>query len=278
MTETIHIFDEFANLGDEMTPELRHRKRTQTEHLVYDVLKAKYMPRFNEYWNTCKIPSQPDSSGCIVLTERRIHPNLEFVLKNAAYYARGWSILIHCSDINYEYCKSLLGPHKDSIQVHISFTGNPSREQGIAEYNLFLGSSDFYTTIQTPNIVIMEMDTYFRKPIPPSFFQYDFIGAPFSWDESSMGGGLNFRKRDSMRKITESFPPSPMPNDMYTCNACKTLGMKIPSFEEGLTFFVESCLYEDPVGVHQWWTFFDPSLEDADLIFHSLLTCEEIVL
>jgi hypothetical protein len=42
-----------------------------------------------------------------------------------------------------------------------------------------------------------------------------------------------------------------------------------------LAYFVENYYTEDPVGVHQWWTFFFPNqTEGAEEIFHSLLSLE----
>lgn len=273
MTESIHIFDEFT--GIELTPELRHKKRLQAEHLVYDILKAKYLPRFQEYWASCTIPK--DASGCIVLIERRIHPNLEFILKNAAYYARGWSIAIVCSDINFKYCESLLGAQKESVQLISYFKGNPDPQQGKDEYNSLLSSPTFYNMFKSDFLFCMEMDTYFRKQIPSEIFAYDYIAAPFSWNPELQGSGLNYRNRKAMLKLTEAFPPTMTPADIWTYEGVKALGLQIAPFEKALILIVESCLYEDPVGVHQWWTFFDPMMDDAEIIFNCLLACDEIL-
>lgn len=271
MTETLHIFDEFPS--EELTKEERHLKRMRVEPLLFDILKEKYGKQLRENWK--KNPPPRDSEKCILIIERRIHENLEFVFHNAVQYGKGWSICFVCSDMNFEYCRAISQNHPNIYFIPI-FQGSPSYSEARNEYNTLLMSPAFYEALPWKMLCIMQTDSYLRKQIPDSVLDYDYIASPALWDEKNLVGGLSFRKKEAMIKITKEFKREIPSEDLFISEGCTELGLKKPSFEEAMFYSAESCLYEDPMGVHQWWTFFSVGLEDAELIFHSLLTLDTI--
>jgi hypothetical protein len=48
----------------------------------------------------------------------------------------------------------------------------------------------------------------------------------------------------------------------------------MPDIVRGIEYIAESCYYDDPMGVHQWWTFFTMDEEHSELIFHKYLELE----
>ena len=270
--QTINIFDDFPESMEQITVERKHQKRLQLEPLIYDILKFKYLPILCEAYNVYQIPK--NTNKCIVIIERRIHENLFFLIRNIAYFAKGWSVCIVCSDINMEYCKQIAGHNVNNIQFLPLFTGNPEPALGKKEYNDLLKNPEFYRQLNVDNLLFMQTDTYLRKTLPDSILSYDYAASPYAWDETLSGGGLSFRKRLPMIDICEKMLVKNYDEDAYICNGIHTLGYKMPEFMEGITYFTESCFYEDPVGIHQWWTFFTKEMEDSDLIFNSLLTLE----
>jgi hypothetical protein len=151
------------------------------------------------------------------------------------------------------------------------FKGLTSRQEGILEYNRLLKSPEFYRQLPAEHLLFLQTDSYLRRPVPEEWVAYDLIAAPYAWDEESVGGGTYYRKRSSMIQICEKFLEDIWQEDAFLCKGARALGMKIPAFEKGLEYIVESCLYEDPIAVHQWWTFFSGTDEDSEAIFHSLL-------
>ena len=244
--ETIHIFDEFPG---ENTLENIHEKRMKLEPLIYDILKRKYFRLFEEYWRNNTI--KKDSNESIVIVERRIHPNLAFLLRNMFYYARDWSITIICSDNNYNYIKTICTNNKDNVNILALFNGNPSREVAINEYNSLLKDYTFYEKLIYEHLFFVQTDTYLRKPIDESMFNYDYVAAPWSWDETSAGGGMSYRKRSAMIDICKNFKGDYNMEDGFINNGIKVLGYKMPEFMDGIQYVVESCYYDDPMGVHQ---------------------------
>lgn len=273
MIETIHIFDEFSQSPDELTLEQRHKKRIALDPLIYDILKTKYSAKLEAFWKGHGVSKHTDSY--IVIVERRIHPNFAFTLYNMAYFARQWGIILVCSDVNYEYCKKVCGHLADSIHILPLLHGNPEPKQGIQEYNRLLKSAAFYESLPGEHYVFFQVDSYLRKPIPKEWKSYDYIAAPYEWNEASVGGGLSYRKKKAMIHVCKETPDDVNDEDAFICKGIRALGYSIPPFELGITYVAESCLYEDPIGVHQWWTFFFPKqTDDAEEIFHSLLSME----
>lgn len=271
MIETIHMFDGFSESPDELTDELRHAKRMAIEPLVYNCLIRKYGAFLKRFWDTHTVPV---SNKRIVIVERRIHPNLAFVLYNAAYYGPDWGITIVCSDANYEYCKSVVGD-KPTVAVIPLFTGIGTVDQGKQEYNQLLQSSEFYRGFEEETLCIVETDCYFRRKIPNWVLDYDLVACPYTWDESMAGGGLSFRKRDAMIRICETFPIKLDAQDVYLWKGARELGLRLPSCEISEGGLTESIFSLTAFGVHQWWTFFFPKeLPDAELYLKELLTLQ----
>jgi hypothetical protein len=270
--DSIHMFDEFLHRPDELTPELRHQKRMALEPLIFGVLQRKYGAFLQKFWNTHTVP--PMTNKRIVIVERRIHPNLQFVLHNAAYYGNNWGISLICSDTNYEYCKAIVG-NKESVSVIPLFQGTGTPEQGKQEYNKLLQSADFYKSFSEDNLCIVETDCYFRRKIPDWVLDYDLIGCPYSWDNLMAGGGLSFRNKNAMIRICETFPEKLPAQDVYLWEGALSLRLKLPTSEEAAKQLTESVFSKNPFGTHQWWTFFFPNdIPDADLYFRELLTLQ----
>ena len=77
----MEIFSDFSKKIGDMSPEERHTKRLVMEERIYTILKNKYLDYFRNWWLNYTVPKVSDKS--IVIVERQIHPNLEFILYNA---------------------------------------------------------------------------------------------------------------------------------------------------------------------------------------------------
>ena len=270
--ETIHIFDEFKQSPSEITTEEKHNKRVKLEPLIFDILKTKYGTILNNAYNSYEPPLQNKEKGYILIIERRVHENLRFILHNAAWAAAaGWCIGFICSDVNEEYCKTISGGKAFVLPI---FKGSPDRDEARSEYNRILKDPEFYRGLPSENLLFLQTDSYLRKQVPDYLADYDYIGAPFAWDEMNAGGGTTFRKRSVMIDICERFHEDIPSEDLFISKGIRELNYRMPDFTDSVTYFTESCIYEDPIAVHQWWTFFWPGVEDAEFFLNSLLTLE----
>ena len=155
--QTLHIFDEYPNNTHYYTDQDRHLKRQRVEPLIFDILKTKYGKILKDRFNLYNPPSKGSEKGSIVIVERRIHQNLEFLIHNAATAAPDWSIVVVCSDTNYDYCR-LIGDNK--ITLIPFFTGVVSSKQGRDEYNHILQVAEFYQILPSENLLFMEVDSW----------------------------------------------------------------------------------------------------------------------
>jgi hypothetical protein len=252
-----HIFDEIPNELEAYKEDQKKWPRIwrhRYEPIIFSQLKEKYGTILHKHWDSCFIPKT--SEKAFVLVERRCHLNLEFILHNLAYFGEGWSIYIFCSKENQQFCEKLLGKHKYSINLIPIFENDVSMEEGVREYNQLLQESSFWKQIEAEHICTIEMDCYLRKKIPEELLDYDYVGTPWGWDLKSPGGsGLTIRRRSVMLAICESSLKTEM-QDSFVAQGVQELKLNwLRPKPTGLFMFVESYFTEDPVGVHQWWTF-----------------------
>jgi len=274
MTSSIHIFDEFQELVECLSDSERHRKRVELERLVFSALKTRYGAHFKAFWQSYIPPVYTKKK--IVIIERRIHENLEFILQNCAWAGAegGWGLAIVCSDMNLKYIQDLVGDKRGYIQIIPHFKGNPPPAEGKREYNDLLQKVKFYDLFNDDHLCLVEMDCYFRKPIPDSVLTCDYIASPYAWDPLGAGGGLSFRNRNVMREVCWAYPEKREAQDIFMSDNIRALGFSMPPLLYSKDIVAESILDADPVGVHQWWTFFSPKLENAEEIFHRFMTIE----
>lgn len=271
--DTIHIFDEFIDKDlNGSNPQILHEKRTKIEPFIYDILKTKYYSIFDTFWKNNSIKKNTNKS--IVIIERRIHPNLAFLIRNMFYYARDWSMTIICSDVNFSYLKTVLTNNSDNVILLPLFEGNPNRDIAINEYNNLLKSSYFYRLLPFEHLFIVQTDTYLRRKIDENILNYDYVASFFAWDKTSCGGGMSYRKRSSMISICDKFKKEISIEDCFINEGVKMLGYKIPDYKDGLNYICESCYSENPFGLHQWWTFYSIKSDPYLIFFNKYLELE----
>ena len=247
-----------------------HQQRLQLDPFIFATLKKLYGTLFQEFWNTTKtIPYESDKA--IVIVERRCHPNLEFILQNAAYFARGYTIYIYCSAANYSFIENICIPQLENIHICIVFDDIGTPKQGKEDYNRLLKEKFFWNTIKEEHILTIETDCYLLKPIPDLIYDYDYVASMWNWLETEPGGGgLSYRKCSVMKTICDLDEPSvkgDQMQDSFASNGIKFLDKKF-SHE----FFTESTFSENSIGTHQWWTFLDSTKPNAkDIIKKHLI-------
>lgn len=232
-----------------------HSARTQLEHFVFESLNARYGNALNAHMANCKIPKVSDKA--LVIVERRCHPNLEFVIKNALFFNPGFALHIFCSRANLEFITLILGKHVHDVHIHIVWEGIGTPVEGRVEYNNLLCTRKFWETFTEEHLILFETDCYFLRPVPPTIFDYDYVAAKWAWKpEHAGGGGLSYRKRSVMLDICDRYKPERVEmQDCFASEGVAALGYKTPTFQESGSFFTESVVSDRAVGTHQWWTF-----------------------
>ncbi len=230
--------------------------RNRYDPAVFQILTQVYGPTLDAFWKTHTPPL--NSKKAFVIVERRCHPNLWFILRNIAYFGRDWSIYIFCSKQNASYIADILGDKLANVHLNILFTEVVDAATGVREYNELLKLREFWGRIDAENICTIEMDCYLRKTIPDELLQYDFVGTPWGWALHTPGGtGLTLRRRTAMLDVCNHGDKKTAMQDHF---ASEGMFLREHSWlaaaPDGIQTFVENYYTEDPIGVHQWWTFF----------------------
>ena len=238
--------------------DLKDVMRAQLEPFVFDILKTKYGQTFQTFWNQTTLPKTSDKA--VVFVERRSHPNLKFCLQNAAYFARGYTIHIVCSKANLEFVQHICGKQLANIHIYVqdNWTTIGTPEEGKRDYNALLKQTQFWEQFQEEHLILMETDSYLRRPIPDSIYAYDYVAARWPWKSMEPGGGgLTYRKKSMMLHLcsVSNIKDNTDMQDIFVSNGVEKHHYTTPSLEDSAMYFGE-CLVDDKnIGTHQWWTF-----------------------
>lgn len=230
-----------------------HLRYTLEPH-IYHYLIQQHMPVFNEVWRDYLPPRE--SKNAFVIIERRMHPNFEFILKNLAWAGPHLSVYLFCSDVNEPYIRAILGEKAETYHIHAVFKGLGTVEEGKAEYNRFLTTADTYRMIDAKYIMTVQMDNFIRRKIHDTYFIGDYWGNPWAWEQDSPGGGGGtIRRVKKMIEVCEADGPCLDSNeDSWISERIIKHGEYPPLIIRGLVF-MESIPADNPVCIHQFWTF-----------------------
>ncbi len=249
--------------------EFIHKNHIKYESVIFDILKARYLTHFKQWWKTYSIPLISSVDKSIVLYETRCHPNLEFLIYNATYFARNWGLIIYCSIKNVGYIHNILGHNRYRAIIHIIDTtmtiddNNDNTENMYTQkrdtYNFFYKSNFLWNHIPCKYVLCMEIDSYLRDFIPSNIGDYDYICSKWVWNNTlSGGGGITIRSVKAMQKLCNTH--SHMAETIWAQDVWAAEGIKLLNGNYNNSIFVESNhTIKDCVGLHQWWTFIHPS-------------------
>ncbi len=243
---------------DKWQKETLHYNRTQLEPYIFNYLNHTYGKKLDEFWKTHMFPKKSDRA--FVIVERRIHPNWWFVLRNIAWAAPHFSLYIFCSDLNYEFIRSILGNKADNVHIHKLFKGIADREKAFKEYNITYKTPQFYKMIDAEYIINFQMDSYFLQKIPDWIFTGTYYGSPWCWDPNRGGnGGLAVRNVKNIIELCEKEIMNALNDageDCYLSDAVTKYGHFLPPLEFRLKVFQENSPTQyNPIGTHQFWTY-----------------------
>lgn len=242
---------------NECQKETLDRYRCDLEPYIWQHLMIKYGKQLDEFWKTHKFPKKSKYAWTII--ERRCHPNLWFLLRNIAWAGPEFSLYIFCSDENYNFIKSLLGDKIDTVHIIKWVKGFATRQEGKDQYAQTFKLAGFYKNIDAEYMIRAEPDTYLRHKVPEYIFTTDFYGAPWAWNlEMPGGGGLHIRKISTMIELcTKANYAGADGEDYWLGSKIIEYGYKYPSLDFRKNVFSENFPINDPIGVHQFWTFLD---------------------
>jgi hypothetical protein len=232
---------------------------------IYEILLNKIPPPTS---STIVWSETPKKLG-VCLIELRSHEYMKQVLYNMCNIYGGTDVvlyIIHGLE-NEQYIKNITCDWKNVNYVKLHY-----KNISINEYNEMLVSPTFYDYFKTEYVLFFQTDTIIRKQIPDEFFNYAYVGAPWTGYPNDYpdnphikvgnklvgNGGFSLRLIKRMKEIciNHKRPNSKLHEDVFISN--HLLESEIPSVKEAKKFSVEMIYHEDPVGLHQVWLFHPP--------------------
>jgi hypothetical protein len=249
-----------------------HFFRIEIEPYVFNYLNHTYGHKLDEFWKTHQFSKE--YKYAFVIVERRVHPNWWFILRNILWAAPNFSLYIFCSDVNYDFIKSILGDKAENVHICQWFKGIADREKGFTEYNITFKLPQFYKLIKAEYFITVQMDSYFLQKIPDWIFTGTYYGAPWAWNPTMAGnGGLSIRNVKNMIELCEKEIQNIQNNegeDWHFSQAIVKYNYVIPPFEFRCKVIQENFPVDlIPIGTHQFWTYINNyNLSDKPLFMN----------
>jgi hypothetical protein len=146
----------------------------------------------------------------------------------------------------------VIDAHKPFLPEDTIFTVEKSNVKSILDYNKLMTSLDFWQRRKTKKVLIFQHDSALLRKGIERFYEYDYVGAPWGFQEHGGNGGLSLRSVDSMIWCIKQKPwISRLGNeDVYFSNMLKDSNYKLAPREVCEEFSVESIYKEGALGYH----------------------------
>ena len=195
-----------------------------------------------------------------IIIEPRPHKALEFVLTNFIQnLSNEWSIIIFHGNKNIEFVNNAVNTLGKKMNTRIINIVNLNVDNLNSQTysDLFLTES-FYNYIPTETFLVFQTDSMILKENKENinlFLEYDYVGAPWIWNNAVGNGGLSLRKKSKMLEILHSKGYLPNINEdiFFSHNIDAKINYNVPDYTKAKMFSVETLFYDSPFGVHNCW-------------------------
>jgi hypothetical protein len=200
-----------------------------------------------------KCPKQNfNSQGESVLIVLEEYPHIEFIIRNALdKLGDKWKHTIVCSNVNYNQIVNINKIINTDLNI-IIFNST--------DRNKLLKSKNLWNKLTGGKILIYSENTcFFKKHGFNKFLKWNYIGAPFAYDEESElivgSGNLSLRTKKFMLEIIDKIKIIPDEReDLYFLRGIKELKLfELPSIDEANLFSSRHIFNEHCFGVDNFW-------------------------
>jgi hypothetical protein len=159
-----------------------------------------------------------------------------------------------------KFAVSLIESRKDCFEIwksHERFLPDCSlyidtSVSSIKQYNELLTSLEFWNEFEEDYILIIQHDSGILRTGIEEFYEWDYVGAPWKFQEHGGNGGLSWRSKEAMIWCINQKPwgPSLGNEDVYFSNLLKDSPFKLAPREVCERFSCESIYKEGTLGYH----------------------------
>ena len=183
--------------------------------------------------------------GCCIV-ETRPFANLDKLIidDHLRYVPEDWGLTIYCSKANEHLIQSVdFGRDTQIIVIPEAFS--------IDDYNNLFKSVSFWESLPYDKVLIFQTDSKLLRHGIEDFVEYDYVGAPWKFQQHGGNGGLSLRSVEIMTKICKIARFSTRNEDVLFCNFMETNGFgKLAPRDICSQFSVESIYALGSLGCH----------------------------
>lgn len=170
----------------------------------------------------------------IVFIETRPYPGLKEIFEAHLRFV-DLEPLIVCSDLNaYQFN----GYEKIIID-------NPGSNRA---YNQMITHTSFWQRIQFDKVLICERESRILREGIDEFYEWDYVGAPWKFQQHGGNGGFSWRSVKAMIDISSRYRIGSENEDVFFCNHMN--GWKLAPREICARFSMETIYQEGTFGLH----------------------------
>lgn len=124
--------------------------------------------------------------------------------------------------------------------------------KNIREYNLMITNSTFWEKLQFKKVLICEHESGILRKGIEEFYEWDYVGAPWWFQNYGGNGGFSFRNVKVMGDICriKKYYISDGNEDVYFCNVMRNYNMKLAPKNVCERFSVETVFKLGTFGYH----------------------------
>ena len=204
-----------------------------------------------------------------IIIEPRKHRALEYVLTNFTdMLDTRWNFIIFHGTQNETFVNDIVNTKLNNHINRIKLINLNVDNLTIHNYNELLYDPSFYALIPTEYFLIFQTDTQICSTYKNNIYKfidnnYDYVGAPWEWNNKIGNGGLSLRKKSKMLEIInicndrkQSSPDQLHNEDVFFSTICTDkVDIKLPSFEDATEFSIETVYSDNAFGIHKLWQY-----------------------
>jgi hypothetical protein len=196
---------------------------------------------------------------CIV--EPRIMMELRGVLNNIAkiYKNQAVGLVIYHGTQNETFVKEIIKGWENVILRNL----NVANLQ-ISEYSTLLTQTNFYRSFNSSHVLIFQTDSHIFSPIPPIYYTFDYIGAPWPspYGNGCGNGGISLRNIKTMIDVSTENGVTFAEDIYFSQQNIKVCNNKTIHEQ----FSVETIFNPSPICCHQPYCFIKNKLKQLELL------------
>ena len=149
--------------------------------------------------------------------------------------------------------KKIIDRHKKYLPEYFDYLHLAPKIKNLRDYNRYMTSYHFWDKVKDyDKVLIIQHDSGLLREGIEEFYDFDYIGAPWPWNNYGGNGGLSLRSVNACRDLIAKKPYNFAYGyeDVYFSNGLYESGHQVNGKNQGMRFSVETIYTLGSLGYH----------------------------